>query len=433
MKKLLIIALMIGSLNAEGKAKKLVKKFLSPFDYATLYSGGSWNTVTNPPKTMRFNHLDWWYEETPGQPNRHHYTLSFGLRKIARLKYEPDRGPMHAGDGGEWYNKDTETYSDNAQSTIRGFEYLIMVNRESDVTIQEQEEGGSHLSEVWWETREGFIRYTGDWFSSRVGFLVNNDINLPLQFDLRLKKQISNFNLSSGFQFRTHKVYGFPDYVIDNFHQQPWWEFAEHKGFSYQPYWRGEADLVLNEEDGLYYIDWDSELWYMDFIWYDKNGNWLTENNDEFLKYHFNNVLAKHLKNRRDDLPYVDELSIVIGFDYYNYDNKFWMHIWGNWLPYHYGFDKFSFGNYKKQDFGGWNPNHENDASQPGGNWAVEPIRWNQDPEWVAYNDYDLGIVAGYKLKDHWGIYCESKLIKYWDQPSFEIKAGLNYQIIPGL
>ena len=46
----------------------------------------------------------------------------------------------------------------------------------------------------------------------------------------------------------------------------------------------------------------------------------------------------------KKDLGYQSETSIVLGLDWYHYDEWWWIH-WGNWLPYHYGHSKYTYHN----------------------------------------------------------------------------------------
>lgn len=41
--------------------------------------------------------------------------------------------------------------------------------------------------------------------------------------------------------------------------------------------------------------------------------------------------------------------------------------------------------------------------------------------------DHDCGIIAGWKLTKHFGIFGEGRYISYWGIDSYEFKAGLNY------
>ena len=45
-------------------------------------------------------------------------------------------------------------------------------------------------------------------------------------------------------------------------------------------------------------------------------------------------MLKKNKKQNEIDKN--NEYSAVIGFDYYHYDKDFWLHSWGNLMPYPY-------------------------------------------------------------------------------------------------
>ena len=41
--------------------------------------------------------------------------------------------------------------------------------------------------------------------------------------------------------------------------------------------------------------------------------------------------------------------------------------------------------------------------------------------------DNDVGLVAGFKLGKHLGVFGESRSLSYWGIESYEVKAGVNY------
>ena len=41
--------------------------------------------------------------------------------------------------------------------------------------------------------------------------------------------------------------------------------------------------------------------------------------------------------------------------------------------------------------------------------------------------DQDVGLVAGFKLGKHFGIFGEGRYLSYWGIESYEVKAGVNY------
>ena len=87
------------------------------------------------------------------------------------------------------------------------------------------------------------------------------------------------------------------------------------------------------------------------------------------------------------------EISAVIGVSYYKYDPKFWLHIWANILPYHYGLDDYSY------------------------TYDGDMLEW------------DSGIVTGIRINKHLGLFVEGTHMKYWGKPVFDVKFGFNYLI----
>ena len=46
-------------------------------------------------------------------------------------------------------------------------------------------------------------------------------------------------------------------------------------------------------------------------------------------------VLANYTERKRDQIASQFEYSFILGFDYYHYTKSFWIHSWGNVMPYH--------------------------------------------------------------------------------------------------
>ena len=63
-------------------------------------------------------------------------------------------------------------------------------------------------------------------------------------------------------------------------------------------------------------------------------------------------VLADYTEKKRNQIENTIQHSLVVGFDYYHYTKTFWLHSWGNLMPYHYDDDsEFS---YHKYNNGQW-------------------------------------------------------------------------------
>jgi hypothetical protein len=89
--------------------------------------------------------------------------------------------------------------------------------------------------------------------------------------------------------------------------------------------------------------------------------------------------------------------SLVLGFDFYHYKKDFWVHSWGNIMPYHY-------------DDGNQYAYHKYNSGQ-----------------WL---DYSGGLIFGYKLSKNLGIFTEGKYNKYWNREWYDFKLGVNYIIL---
>jgi hypothetical protein len=107
-------------------------------------------------------------------------------------------------------------------------------------------------------------------------------------------------------------------------------------------------------------------------------------------------VLEDYVNKKRDELDNKFQYSIVVGFDYYYYKKNFWLHSWGNLMPYHYD-DK---GQYSYHNF-------------VGGQWY----------------DYSGGLIFGTKITKHLGLFIEGKYNKYWNREWYDFKCGINYVI----
>ena len=112
----------------------------------------------------------------------------------------------------------------------------------------------------------------------------------------------------------------------------------------------------------------------------------------DLLKERFGGSTSTN-KKEVDKLGWQYESSIVLGVDFYLYEKKYWVHGWGSVMPYSKGLTPHSF-KYESGDI-----------------------------------DFDLGLLAGWKLNRNFGIFGEARYLSYWGIDSYELKAGLNYTI----
>jgi len=359
------------------------------------------------------------------------FQKSFGLRKIGRFKYEPKRGVRNAGVGGTWYDGSEQNANESAtMGPVKGWEYLIKWS-------EGRQWGNEYLNQEYW------LRYTGDWAMAKIGW---TDLGLEEitygQADARVKWSPEIFNgsitFSIGAKHRQHPVYGFDAAVLDTtWYRGQWWNFAEDAFGIDDNMWFDENMIDENGEwinAQLYEIDpvtgdlreiegagpfWNEggEYWGHDWLWRDADGRIFAYTDREYFLYHFPGMLETYIDGKKKDIGFQRETSIVMGADAYYYNDNWWIHAWGNYLPYHYGHDQYSYHN------GAAYEQHKDDKKKP---HEFEFM----DPMWMTWSDYDFGAIFGIKLKDNLGVFAEGQYLYYWGRPAYDIKLGVNYQFM---
>ena len=361
------------------------------------------------------------------------FQTSFGLRKIGRFKYEPKRGVKNAGVGGTWYDGSEQNANENATlGPVKGWEYLIKFT-------EGRQWGNEYINQEYW------LRYIGDWAVAKVGW---TDLGLEEitygEGDLRFKwtPPILNDKLtvSIGAKHRQHPVYGFDAMVLDTtWYKGQWWNFAEDAFGIDDNRWYDSTMIDPNSPTGwkkrtLYEVDpetgeitevegegpfWNGrgEYWGHDWLWRDVDGRIFAYTDREYFLYYFPRMLENYIGDKKRELGYQKETSIVIGADYYHYDENWWLHAWGNWLPYHFGHDKYSYHNAAQYQ------THIEEGKE-----ASEFMF--MDPMWHSWNDYDFGAIFGVRIKENLGVFAEGKYLYYWERPAYDLKFGINYQFV---
>ncbi len=361
------------------------------------------------------------------------FQTSFGLRKIGRFKYEPKRGVKNAGVGGTWYDGSEQNANENATlGPVKGWEYLIKFT-------EGRQWGNEYINQEYW------LRYIGDWAVAKVGW---TDLGLEEitygEGDLRFKwtPPILNDKLtvSIGAKHRQHPVYGFDAMVLDTtWYKGQWWNFAEDAFGIDDNRWYDSTMIDPDSPTGwkkrtLYEVDpetgeirevegegpfWNGrgEYWGHDWLWRDVDGRIFAYTDREYFLYYFPRMLENYIGDKKRELGYQKETSIVIGADYYHYDENWWLHAWGNWLPYHFGHDKYSYHNAAQYQ------THIEEGKE-----ASEFMF--MDPMWHSWNDYDFGAIFGVRIKENLGVFAEGKYLYYWERPAYDLKFGINYQFV---
>ena len=361
------------------------------------------------------------------------FQTSFGLRKIGRFQYEPKRGVKSAGKGGTWYDGSEQNSNESATfGPVKGWEYLLKYS-------EGRQWGDDYVNQEYW------IRYIGEWAMAKVGMteLGLEDISY-VHGDLRVHwtPEILNdkLHLSIGLKHRQHPVYGFDAMVLDTtWYKGAWWQFAE-KAFGIDDnMWYDSTMIDPNSPTGwkkrtLYEVDpetgeirevegegpfWNGrgEYWGHDWLWRDVDGRIFAYTDREYFIYHFPRMLENYIGDKKKELGYQGETSIVLGVDWYHYSDSWWLHSWGNWLPYHYGHTDYAYHNAAHY------ATHLEEGGEPSEFMLMEPM-------WHSWNDYDFGAIFGVKIKDNLGVFTEGRYLNYWERPAYDIKFGINYQFV---
>tara|TARA_A100001515_G_scaffold77331_1_gene61414 strand:- start:27 stop:1313 length:1287 start_codon:yes stop_codon:yes gene_type:complete len=357
------------------------------------------------------------------------FQTSFGLRKIGRFQYEPKRGVKSAGRGGTWYDGSEQNANESATfGPVKGWEYLVKLS-------EGRQWGNDYVNREFW------LRYIGDYLMAKVGVteLGLEDIKYT-QGDVRLhltpEALNDKFHLSVGVKHRQHPVYGFDAMVLDTtWYRGEWWKFAEkafgiddNAWFTQEYYENGDLDVQLYELDpetgelrpieggGPFWND-DGRFVGVDWLWRDVDGRIFAYTDREYFLYHFPGMLEQYIDGVKRGLGSQNETSLVLGIDFYHYDENWWLHTWGNWLPYHYGHTTHAYHNaahYRK---------HKDDGGKPHEFMFMDKM-------WHSWNDYDMGAIFGVKIKDNLGVFAEGRYLYYWERPAYDIKLGINYQFM---
>ena len=425
LKKIVLGLLLTSSLFAETELWKF-------FKYSTAYASFSLNAPRHQDDRFAIvgglstGQLQVGRTERELKPD---FQTSFGLRKIGRFNYEPKRGVKNAGVGGEWYDGSEQNANESATfGPVKGWEYLLK-------WTEGRQWGNEYLNQEYW------VRYTSDWWMAKIGWTELGLEELEYgQGDLRFKWTPpivdDKINLSIGVKHRQHPVYGFDAMVLDTtWYRGQWWKFAEkafgiddNAWFTQEYYENGDLDVQLYELDpetgelreieggGPFWND-DGRFVGVDWLWRDPNGKIFAYTDREYFLYHFPGMLEEYIDGVKRGIGFQKETSLVFGLDWYYYGENWWIHGWGNYLPFHYGHDKYSY--------------HNADAYKDHLENNKDPEDFDyMDPMWMSWNDYDMGAIFGVKLKDNLGVFAEGKYLYYWDRPAYDFKFGLNYQFV---
>ena len=357
-KRLIILLLLISNITvAQTLDIKDIKKM---FKYSTFYAAINGGTSLSDVDVFSVdNGLSTQTISTP-----YDYNFTIGLRKIARFGYENKAQTFY--DGTE------SNYSDAATvGKVKGLEYLFEVNHK-------RQEGIDYMDQ------HHFIRYSSDdgcpdklcvnFFAFKVEYLEDGfaDIRYFEASERYRHRKNKNLSWNIGAAHRLAEPYGYDplaEWVLDN-------------GNLHYTY------LALQEG---YNVDVASSTYT------NPSGEVVATSAEVWEAVVIPEVLAEYSEKERNKLKKVIQHSIVLGFDYYKYSKKNWLHAWASLLPYHYDDgSEFSYHNF------------------------------NNGEQWM---DYSCGLIYGIKQNKQLGYFVEGKYNKYWNREWYDFKLGLNYAI----
>ena len=383
----LFAAVFAVSANAQDKKGLFKSIYENLFEYSTIYLAGDIQNPKEQPKDyfVRTNPSGNIYEPPVVVDGTDYYDYDyrygFGIRKIARFDYEVK---------GKNYYDGTESNVGLAASNspIKGFEYLVHVEKERS------------RDEVF-KNHRYFLKHSGKYHIAKIESRKQGRVNFNYKSaELRAKLPIGEkFSFNAGAMFRTHqRPYGYTPIEI-------WLNETDENGWPVN-YWY-QLGYNYGFTDQWVTIDIDGEQVY-DYYWYDPQGNVVAYTDLQFRDTVFENLINRYNNEVWGELDEFGVVSPVVGFDFYHYKNNFWLHAYGSYLlPYH----KYVKGD---EDFSYLNRN----------NWGLGGLR--QDSDLEQWDDYQAGVVFGWKLNKNLGIFVEGEYTKFWDSKIYNSSVGLN-------
>ena len=331
------------------------------FKFATIYGAVNGGTSVSDVKTFSISsgQLEEGLIQTP-----YDYSVTLGIRKIARFGYENRANTFYDGTESSWADASTV-------GKVKGFEYLFEID-------YAREQGTNYLDQ------HHFIRYSSN--EDCEGPFCVNHLAAKVEYLKDGFADVEYFELSERYRFKKSKNLAFNVGITHR--------LAEPYGYDPLEQWilsNGNIHYTyLAIQEGYNVNVYESE-------YTDPSGNIVATSSEVWEEVVIPQVLANYSEKKRNELKNIIQHSIVLGFDYYKYSKKTWLHAWGNLMPWHYkDGNEFSYHNYIVED------------------------------QWY---DYSAGLIYGIKYNKNLGYFIEGKYNKYWNKEWYDFKFGINYVI----
>ncbi len=361
--KLITLHNKIAALDLDISKVKLDLDLKEITKFSTVYgavNGG--NSLSDVDVYSVTNGLQTQTIETP-----YDYSVILGVRKIARMGYEPKEA---------FKNGQENSFSDaSTVGKIKGFEYLFEVS-------YVRQEGENYANQ------HHFLRYIDDTYILKGEYLEDGFADIKyFETSQRYRHKIEDLSflpevlqkgklsLNIGAVQRLSEPYGY----------DPLEEWKLSNGNLHYTF------LALEEGYNANFISHGITQYI------DPQGNIVAENTEIWEGVVIPQVLSDYTEKKRNELENTIQHSLVLGFDYYYYSKKLWLHSWGNLMPWHY---------------------------DEGGEFSYH--KFNNGEQWY---DYSGGLIFGYKYSKSLGVFIEGKYNKYWNREWHDFSFGVNYII----
>jgi len=365
MKKILYILVLILLVSCASIKKCCAQDFKDIFKFGTVYGAVNGGTSLSDRDVYSVtNGLQTDIVETP-----YDYSIIFGIRKQKKFGYQPKEAFKN---GTENSFSDAATigrWTNNVEFLFEG-EYK---RQEGEVYLDQHhmiryvaDDGCSN--KYCWKHFIAKIEYLEDGFADIKYFEASERYRYNID-------KIEGLSINIGATQRLSEPYGYDplaDWLLSN------------GNLHY-------TNLALEEG---YTVEFDGQG---GTEYFDPSGKSVATSNEVWEAVVIPTVLADYTEKKRNELDNVIQHSWVVGFDYYRYEKKSWLHAWGNLMPLHYSDSENEFSYY----------NFNN------GQWM----------------DYSGGIVYGHWFNKNLGIFIEGTYNKYWNREWHGFSAGLNYRV----
>ena len=329
-------------------------KLKKVFKFATFYGAINGGTSLSDVDVYSVtNGLQTTTVETPFD-----YSVTLGVRKIARFGYENRANTF--------YNGTENTFSDAATvGKVKGFEFLF----EADYR---RIQGENYLDQ------HHFLRYVSD-----------KDFTIKIEYLEDGFADIKYFEASERYRYKYNNKLSFNVGAVQR--------LSEPYGYDPLEEWKlsnGNLHYTFLALEEGYTTTFDGQG---NVEYFNPSGNSIATSTEVWEAVAIPEMLSNYTEKKRNQQNNTIQHSFVVGFDYYHYTKTFWLHSWGNLMPWHY-----------------------DDGSE------FSYHKYNDDEQWM---DYSGGLIFGKKFNKHLGVFVEGTYNKYWNRKWYDFSIGMNYVI----